>query len=631
MMLRGGRRAQQEEEEGEGEEVSNTNQITYVITARGSYRPPPHRQLGSAVAYSINSHPQDLTKSLKDKEALPEALLRGVKDVKATWLTVKETPVLPPSVIIDEAGFIDSWIFILVVTLAGLAALVMGAFAYRRLEHRRCRVSEAAVMTDLEAECEVRCMPDGDIKKELRSYGISTLKFRDKTELVDALVKARMEGKTPVKKKVTFSITSLVSSFSSTSADAAASLREAAEAMRENAEASMGEVDRLEEIEEAKKSCESLRTSELKQMLKALGVSLSGFREKSELVRALAEARVNGTKGKVPPLPAKLATATVPDPSIKKPSPDKEKTGGSRPREQVRSKSPSPGRAGGGRGGGGGGVNGGSGKQRRRRSIDQQPPSGVGGAGVMRSKSHSPSGGRSKSHSPSGGTRKAAAGGEDHGVRGPHRGSGPSRRPSIDPDYKISDYKRSSSDSHGGPRQQSRRSSYNHARSRNESPANSRRRSQSPAHHQSFLRSWSEGGSHKRFDPSGFARPTGNQSEKGNSARKSRRSRSQDSVRKELARSQTSTRSRSAEASRPSPDKVRSPRPRSRSRSRSKCPSAQPENTTQDKIDDLFNDTYSFDIGSIAPPDPPETERPPSNNRHASVRADLKAAEPWMS
>ena len=49
-----------------------------------------------------------------------------------------------------------------------------------------------------EALQEIESMRAGEIRKELESYGISCKSFFEKSELVDALKKARAEGKTPI-------------------------------------------------------------------------------------------------------------------------------------------------------------------------------------------------------------------------------------------------------------------------------------------------------------------------------------------------------------------------------------------------------------------------------------------------
>ena len=46
-------------------------------------------------------------------------------------------------------------------------------------------------------------MKAGEIRKELESYGISTKSFLEKKELVEALEKARSEGKKPIKETTT--------------------------------------------------------------------------------------------------------------------------------------------------------------------------------------------------------------------------------------------------------------------------------------------------------------------------------------------------------------------------------------------------------------------------------------------
>jgi hypothetical protein len=127
---------------------------------------------------------------------------------------------------------------------------------------------------------EVASMRAGEIKKELESYGISTKKFLEKGELVDALVNARAQGLTPK----TTTATSTTSTSQSTSESSTTS--------------SSTSASREERIKEELEKCKDMKATDLKKELEDLGVSTKSFFEKSEFAQALAEARVNGVEKK---------------------------------------------------------------------------------------------------------------------------------------------------------------------------------------------------------------------------------------------------------------------------------------------------------------------------------------------
>jgi len=139
----------------------------------------------------------------------------------------------------------------------------------------------AATSTD--AENEVAAMRAGEIKKELESYGISTKSFLEKSELVDALVKARVDGLKPKG--------SATSSASSPSSNNAAS----------STKSSSSTSSREERLKAEMENCDAMRAGELRKELEERGISTKSFFEKSEFVKALAEARVDniqrGTSG----------------------------------------------------------------------------------------------------------------------------------------------------------------------------------------------------------------------------------------------------------------------------------------------------------------------------------------------
>ena len=157
-----------------------------------------------------------------------------------------------------------------------------------------------------------------EMRSELESYGISTRTFLEKTEFVDALKKARDEGLTPK--------SSGTDTATKDSKDASAS----ASAGNEYADAYSyynGETDtnngaktktkkngtkqtkstkngtkesgpsRAERLQEETEKAKSMRVSELKQKLSDLGVNTKSFFEKTEFVRAYAEAVVDGVNG----------------------------------------------------------------------------------------------------------------------------------------------------------------------------------------------------------------------------------------------------------------------------------------------------------------------------------------------
>jgi len=148
---------------------------------------------------------------------------------------------------------------------------------------RRFHLFSSIDSTDLEEE--IKSMRVGVIKQELESYGISTRTFLEKSELVDALITARKEGKEPISTQATTSTTSSSSSSSSSSTETSTSTT-----------APTNLEERQQRIKEEQEKCKEMKVKELKSELESLGVSTKTFFEKSEFVRALAEARVNGVK-----------------------------------------------------------------------------------------------------------------------------------------------------------------------------------------------------------------------------------------------------------------------------------------------------------------------------------------------
>lgn len=136
----------------------------------------------------------------------------------------------------------------------------------------------AATASDEDLKIEISAMRAKEIRQELESYGISTKSFFEKSEMVEALLNAKKEGKTPVDNGTngdTASTNSGPSSSRSTSTSTA---------------------DRQERIQQEMEKCQTLKVGELKKELESYGISTKSYFEKSEFVRAVAEVRVDGPK-----------------------------------------------------------------------------------------------------------------------------------------------------------------------------------------------------------------------------------------------------------------------------------------------------------------------------------------------
>ena len=129
-------------------------------------------------------------------------------------------------------------------------------------------------------------MRAGAIKQELESYGISTVSFLEKKELVEALTKARADGLQPKKQTTTTTTTATSGSDSATDSSTSTTSSEST--------SSSDSRPREERLQEEMEKCSKLKAGELKKELQERGISTTTFLEKSEFVQALAQARVDG-------------------------------------------------------------------------------------------------------------------------------------------------------------------------------------------------------------------------------------------------------------------------------------------------------------------------------------------------
>jgi hypothetical protein len=139
----------------------------------------------------------------------------------------------------------------------------------------------------------------GDIRQELESYGISTKSFLEKKEMVMALEKARAEGKTRVKVEPKQKATKQpkTSNDEGKGSNATSDPTQTRPASNSSSNNSTKE-DRSKLIAEEMKKANAMKVGELKKALQNLGIPTSSLFEKSEFVKAYAEAIVDGAKEK---------------------------------------------------------------------------------------------------------------------------------------------------------------------------------------------------------------------------------------------------------------------------------------------------------------------------------------------
>jgi len=125
----------------------------------------------------------------------------------------------------------------------------------------------------------VETMRASEIRKELESYGVSTRSFFEKSELVQALKKARAER----------------AEYSDSNANRGAVDETSSAYGRSTSDSTAGNTSssysREEQIKRKIEKYKSLSLSELKKRLENQGISTQAFLEKSEFIVALAEAR----------------------------------------------------------------------------------------------------------------------------------------------------------------------------------------------------------------------------------------------------------------------------------------------------------------------------------------------------
>lgn len=128
-------------------------------------------------------------------------------------------------------------------------------------------------------------MKASEMRKELESYGISTKSLFEKSEFVAGLKKARAEGKTPID-----------NGSKSSPPPPKAGDTTSSESVNGDASDASGP-SRDERYKEAFEKAKTMKVGELKKELTDRGISTKSFFEKSEFVKAYAEAIADNKSG----------------------------------------------------------------------------------------------------------------------------------------------------------------------------------------------------------------------------------------------------------------------------------------------------------------------------------------------
>jgi len=133
---------------------------------------------------------------------------------------------------------------------------------------------------------DLKSMKAREMKAELESYGVSTKTLFEKSEFEAELKKARAEGKKPKETSKSASAGGASSTSSTTSSSSSSSSK------------STSTKSRQERYDEALAQAQGMKVGELKKELQNRGVSTKSFFEKTEFVKAYAEAVADGTQKK---------------------------------------------------------------------------------------------------------------------------------------------------------------------------------------------------------------------------------------------------------------------------------------------------------------------------------------------
>ena len=140
----------------------------------------------------------------------------------------------------------------------------------------------------------ISSMRAGEIKKELESYGISTVSFYEKSELVKALEKARADGLKPKSTTTTTTASSSSSSSSTSDTNSKSTKKKKRPSADDDEDVEEDSRPREERLIDELVKCQAMKAGEMRKELEGLGVSTKSFFEKSDFVKALADARVDG-------------------------------------------------------------------------------------------------------------------------------------------------------------------------------------------------------------------------------------------------------------------------------------------------------------------------------------------------
>ena len=180
------------------------------------------------------------------------------------------------------------WMFLFVpVLLGGLSEMAVGFMLPPRLGTNHSGGKRATrLWTTLPEASQMRVK---ELREELESYGLSTRQFLEKSELIQAVLNARKEGKKPINGGKSAASSSSYSY--SKSANNAQQQQTSASSFSSNTQAKK-QKSKQEQKAKIQKLAESMKVPDLKKALNSNGISTASFFEKSEFIKAYVDLKL---------------------------------------------------------------------------------------------------------------------------------------------------------------------------------------------------------------------------------------------------------------------------------------------------------------------------------------------------
>jgi hypothetical protein len=168
------------------ESDSEMIEITYTFTARGTYRPPPHEQLGHFVQNSINADPTELVRTLREDSTLP---FQNLESVESSHLTIgPPAPKLCPgcfglqAVTSPEDGGLKSWAEVPVILMSLMIVALSFVFFGRRVWKRRRYLDVDDMQCEMKTQDFATSDHDIDAEKNMHRFSMEDVADGDSVD-----------------------------------------------------------------------------------------------------------------------------------------------------------------------------------------------------------------------------------------------------------------------------------------------------------------------------------------------------------------------------------------------------------------------------------------------------------------